>query len=205
MSGGRTPRSTPAAIFLDRDDTLIANHAIATRMPHPGYLYQPELVELLPGAAEACLRLSHAGFALVVVTNQSSLARGWCSIQHIDATNLRTRELLRRQGVELDGFYTSLHSPDGVVPAYACDHPWRKPRGGMLRAAALDLGLDLTRSWMIGDAQRDVDAGLDAGLPIERTIVVGAQPSLTRFGARVPDLPRAADFVLAHAPRPSAQ
>lgn len=188
------------AVFLDRDDTVIANLAIGDRMAHPGYLYEASLVELLPGAAEGCAMLACAGFALVVVTNQSSVARGWCAVEDVERTNLRVRELLARRGVVLAGVYTSLHSPDGVVGvggAYASDHAWRKPRGGMIRAAAQDLGLDLGRSWLVGDAQRDVDAALDAGMKAERALVVGEREVRAgTYRARVSDLVGAARVIL---------
>lgn len=190
-----------SAVFLDRDDTLIANAGIAARMPHAGYLYDPALVELLPGVGEACQRLKSAGYALVVVTNQSSVARGYCDVDAVEATNRRVREVLRESaGVELDGVYTCLFSPDGTVAPYNVDHPWRKPRGGMLRWASDDLRLDLSRSWMIGDAQRDIDAGLDAGLDLERTLLVGSGKAV-RFGARFAGLLEAAEHILRSVPR----
>lgn len=191
------PGSQRAAVFLDRDDTLIANSAIGARMAHPGYLYQAELVELLAGAAEGCVQLARAGYALVVVTNQSAVARGWCRVKDVDRTNLRVRELVRRAGVELAGVYTSLHSPEGAIAGYACEHAWRKPGGGMITAAAADLGLDLGRSWMIGDAERDVQAAVAGGIAVERTIVVGERRDAVRVcGARARDVAEAAEIVL---------
>lgn len=190
-------------MFLDRDDTVIANRALGPRMAHPGYLYEPALVELLPGAAEGCRLLKRAGFLLVIVTNQSSVARGYCGEAAIHATNARLGALLRRgAGVEIDGCYTCLHSPDGHVAPWNTDHPWRKPRGGMLRQAAADLGIDLGRSWMVGDAERDVLAALDAGIARERTIVVGGG-RVEKAGAHVPTLADAAVKILTV--RPAAE
>lgn len=199
------PRSLKPAIFLDRDDTLIANHAIRNRMEHPGYLYRPDLVELLPKAGEGSARFRDAGFLLVVVTNQSSVARGWCTVADVEHTHARLRELLVPYQVTLAGIYTALHSPDATLPALATDHPWRKPGGAMLTAAASDLAIDLSRSWLIGDAQRDLDAAAAAGISPSRVLIVGdhafpSQPARPgTFAARVTDLDAAASYVLSAA------
>jgi D-glycero-D-manno-heptose 1,7-bisphosphate phosphatase len=164
------------AVFLDRDDTLIANRTVTASTAHPGDLFDPALVQLLPGAAAGCRLLSEAGFALVVVSNQGAVARGRCSIEEVEATNDRVRELLAREGVSLAGIYYCPHHPKGTVAPWNAEHPWRKPAPGMLLAAAEDLRLDLGRSWMIGDAERDIEAALAAGIPARRAILVGAAP-----------------------------
>lgn len=196
-------RGLRAAVFLDRDDTLIVNRALGNRLEHPTYLYQPELVELLPGTAEGCAMLTRSGYVLVLITNQSSVARGWCEPRDVERTNQRVRELLEHAGARLEGAYTCFHSPDGVVPGYAVDHPWRKPRGGMIRAAAEDLQLDLSRSWMVGDVQRDIDAGLDAGIALERTVLVGQMGE--RCGWRASDILEMARHVMESTPRAARQ
>lgn len=183
------------AVFLDRDDTLIANSTLAGRLREPGYLYEPGLVELLPGAAGACARLKAAGFALVIVTNQSAVARGYCGVEAVEATNSRVRELIRREaGVEIDGCYFCPYSPDGVVPPFNVDHPWRKPNPGMILWAADDLRLDLTRSWMIGDGERDIVAAIRAGIGVERTALIGEGE--TSAGWRARDVGEGAGVVL---------
>lgn len=164
------------AVFLDRDDTLIVNRAITAGMAHPGSLFDPGLVKLMPGAEEACRVLKEAGYALVVVTNQGAVARGECTIAQVEATNRRVLEVVRAEaGVEIDGVYYCPYHPLGTVPPWNVEHSWRKPGAGMVLAAAEDLGLDLGRSWMIGDAERDVQAGIAAGIGRERTIVVGEE------------------------------
>lgn len=183
------------AIFLDRDDTIIANHDIRDRMAHPGYLYDPALVKLLPGAAEGCATLQSAGFALVVVTNQSAVARGWCSESEIHRTTAEVSRVLALAGVRLDATYACLYSPEGHAEPFNRDHPTRKPRGGMILQAVRDLQLDLLRSWMIGDASRDIEAGIDAGIDLARTIVVGDR-AVPRYGYRAADLMTAASIVL---------
>ena len=190
------------AVFLDRDDTLIVNRAITARTPHPGSLFDPALVRLLPGAATACRDLKRAGFALVVVTNQGAVARGECTIAQVEATNARLRELLKAEsggvgggGVDLDAIYFCPHHPKGTIPPYNTEHPWRKPHPGMFLAAAHDLQLDLARSWMIGDAERDIAAALAAGIPAAHTIILGDEPS-PQAAHRVRAMPDAARIVL---------
>ena len=189
------------AVFLDRDDTLIVNRAITAHTPHPGSLCDPALVRLLPGAAAACRDLKRAGFALVVVTNQGAVARGECSIAQVEATNARLRELLRAEsggdidGIDLDAIYFCPHHPRGTIPPFNIEHPWRKPNPGMFLAAARDLNLDLARSWMIGDADRDITAALAAGIPAKQTIILGDEPS-PLAGHRVRTMPRAAAAIL---------
>jgi D-glycero-D-manno-heptose 1,7-bisphosphate phosphatase len=174
------------AVFLDRDDTLIENRAITARSAWPGDLFDPALVRLLPGVAEGCRRLRQAGYALVVVSNQGGVARGACTVAQVEATNTRLRELLRAEGVELDGIYYCPHHPAGSVAPFNIEHAWRKPSPGMLLAAATDLGLDLSLSWMIGDSPRDSEAAVAAGIPRERALRVGTDaPSFADAAAGV--------------------
>jgi D-glycero-D-manno-heptose 1,7-bisphosphate phosphatase len=164
-----------AAIFLDRDDTLIANREVTAGTPHPGDLCDPALVRLLPGVAEGLARLRDAGFALVVVSNQGCVARGVGTIEQVEACNRRMRELIGAEaGVALDGVYYCPYHPKGTVAPFNTEHPWRKPSPGMILAAAADLGLDLARSWMIGDTARDVEAAVAAGIAAERTVLVSS-------------------------------
>jgi len=144
------------AVFLDRDNTLIAD---------PGYIRQPDQVKLLPGAAEAVRRFRDAGYRVVVVTNQSGVARGYLTEDQLAAVHDRLRTLLRADGAELDAIYYCpyLDGPDATVATYRRKSPLRKPEPGMLLQAAADHQLDLARSWMIGDSERDVEAGRRAG------------------------------------------
>lgn len=188
------------AVFLDRDDTLNENAGLpdeafpATR----GDLFLPEHVRLLPGVLDACIRLAGSGFALVVITNQASVARGSASIRDIEATNDRLRELLTLDNRSLiDAVYAAPHHPEAVVEDLRSDHPWRKPGPGMVLAAARELHLDLPRSWLVGDAQRDLEAGVAAGLPTERCLRVGS-------AGAYPGLPEAADHILTASTPPAA-
>jgi D-glycero-D-manno-heptose 1,7-bisphosphate phosphatase len=161
------------AVFLDRDDTLIANREVTARTSHPGDLVDPALVHLLPGVAAGLRTLREAGFALVVVSNQGCIARGVGTVAQVEACNRQMRDLLRAEaGVELDGVYYCPYHPKGTVAPFNIEHPWRKPAPGMILAAAADLGLDLALSWMIGDSERDVQAANAGGVAAERAVLL---------------------------------
>jgi histidinol-phosphate phosphatase family protein len=149
----KIPRLSPA-VFLDKDGTLVED------IP---YNVDPDRIRLAPGAAEGAVLLAEAGFTLVVVSNQSGVARGLFAEEAIFGVERRLRELLAAEGVSLGGFYYCPHHPLGNVRKYsrACD--CRKPQPGMLTAAAADLELDLSQSWLIGDILDDVEAGNRAG------------------------------------------
>lgn len=173
------PTRLRPAVFLDRDDTLNVNADLPDEA-FPGVrgdLFLPGHVRLLPGVFEACTRLADAGFALVVVTNQACVARDLASVADIEATHDRLRELLTRDDGRclLDGSYAAPHHPEAVDPDFRGDHPWRKPGPGMLLAAAAELGLDLGRSWLVGDMSRDIEAGISAGLGPDRCLRVGPE------------------------------
>jgi len=165
------------AIFLDRDGTLVpddANTGVAAR------------VSLVEGVAPSLRRLRDAGFRLVVATNQGGVARGRFTENDVDAVHSRLSELLDQQtGLKrtIESFYYCPFHPKGIVPEYTREHPWRKPRPGMLLQAAQDMELELERSWLIGDSPRDIAAGRAAGV---RTILV------SRDKARIADA--AADY-----------
>ncbi|MBX3355552.1 MAG: HAD-IIIA family hydrolase [Phycisphaeraceae bacterium] len=167
------------AVFLDRDGTLVDNDAD---------LGDAAGVRLLAEVARGCALLCTAGWALVVVTNQGGVARGAYDEAAVDRVHAELeRQLCEATGLPrvLDAFYHCPFHPEGVVPRYRREHPWRKPAPGMLLAAARDLDLDLAQCWMVGDAERDVLAGRSAGA---RTIRVADDPSSIRATT-------AADFV----------
>jgi D,D-heptose 1,7-bisphosphate phosphatase len=137
------------AVFLDRDGTLIRD---------ADYLADPEAVALLPGIVEALGVLREAGHALVVVTNQSGIARGLYTEAAYRRVAARLDELLAAAGVPLDATYHCPHHPD-----FTGHCPCRKPALGMYRDAARDLGLDLARSWYVGDKASDVLPALATG------------------------------------------
>jgi D-glycero-D-manno-heptose 1,7-bisphosphate phosphatase len=148
------------AIFLDRDGTLIED---------PGYLNHPEQVKLLEGVAEALIELRAMGYMLIVVTNQSAVARGIVSEKILGEIHNRLRQLLTERGAYLDQIYYCPYHPDGVVQKYRKESDWRKPNPGMLLAASDEMDIDLSQSWKIGDSSRDIETGLRAGC---KTILV---------------------------------
>ncbi len=139
-------------LFIDKDGTLIEN------VP---YNVEPSLLRFMPGAAAALARLREAGLALVIVTNQSGIARGYFTRAQFAHLQEALLQGLREQaGVEIDDVMLCPHEPDALGrPACLC----RKPAPGMLIGAARRHGLDLTRSWMVGDTLDDVEAGQRAG------------------------------------------
>ena len=151
---------TARALFLDRDGTLVhARH----------YPSRPEELVLYDGIGPDLRALQAAGFRLVVITNQSGIARGYFSEGDLGLMHDHLAVELARFGVRLDGVYFCPHHPDGVIPELALRCECRKPQPGMLVQAAADLDLDLERSWFVGDILDDVEAGNRAGC---RTILV---------------------------------
>lgn len=144
--------STRAA-FLDRDGTIIVDKP---------YVSDPAQVELVPGAPGALELLQSKGFRLVVVSNQSGVARGFFTEADIAAVNRRMLELLG-PAVRIEKIYYCPHLPEGIRPEYAITCDCRKPEPGMLRRAERELGIDLSQSVVIGDSLRDVMAGRRVG------------------------------------------
>jgi D-glycero-D-manno-heptose 1,7-bisphosphate phosphatase len=136
------------ALFLDRDGTLIVDQR---------YPRDPELVQLLPGVAEV-LREMQRHWLLVIVSNQSGIARGIISAEEATAVHDRMVAMFAAEGVAFAGVYYCPH-----MPGISCD--CRKPSPGMLHTASRELGIDLKQSVMIGDKASDVEAGRFAGLP----------------------------------------
>jgi D-glycero-D-manno-heptose 1,7-bisphosphate phosphatase len=122
-------------------------------------------MELLPGAARALARLKQAGYALVIVSNQSALGCGYVTRQIINEVNDTMAVLIRdAAGIDLDGIYCSYTAPEAVLPEYRYnDHPDAKPNPGLLLHAAADLELDVSASVTVGDRKYDLEAGKSAG------------------------------------------
>ena len=150
------------AVFLDRDGTLIVDK---------DYLHKPEEVEYFPGALEAMKRLQDAGFVLVMVTNQSGVGRGYFTMQDVENVHAKIRADLAALGVTLSEIYTAPEAPD--QPSRG-----RKPSPAFLHDARDAFGLDLARSYMIGDKLSDLEAGWNAG--VKRSLLVR-----TGYGTKV--------------------
>jgi D,D-heptose 1,7-bisphosphate phosphatase len=189
------------AVFFDRDNTLIAN---------AGYLGDPRRVTLLAGAADAVAAVRTLGYAIVIFSNQSGVARGYFTEDAVHAVNKRIEKLLRLSNnrAVIDRHEFCPDHPTAVVLRYRRDGNRRKPNPGMILDAADALALDLSASWVIGDAPRDIAAGKAAGC---RTIWFRdptAKPSPDSAGNAEPDfvvatLEEAANIIRTH-PHPSA-
>ena len=142
------------AVFLDRDGTLnIERDLVRT----------PDELSLIDGTGAALKALQKQGYALIVVTNQSAIARGTLSVDELDKIHESLAERLALEGVSLDGIYYCPHHPTEGAPPLRMICECRKPAPGMLKEAARAHDLDLTRSWMIGDNISDIEAGERAG------------------------------------------
>lgn len=179
------------AVFLDRDGTLNVEK---------DYLYKLEDFEFIPGVPLALKRLHEAGFLLVIVTNQSGVARGYFALEDVTALHLHMQEVLRPFGVQLDGFYICPHHPTAGHPPYDIECDCRKGKPGLLLRAARELKIDLDHSFMVGDKRVDLEAGRSAGC---RSLLVrtgyGAGVSLAGEFADIPafdDFPAATEFLL---------
>jgi D-glycero-D-manno-heptose 1,7-bisphosphate phosphatase len=150
------------AVFLDRDGVLMADY---------GYVGSVDRAELLPGAGEAVRRIRALGFAAVVVTNQSGVARGHYSENDVADLHRWMRAELAKSGAFLDAVYYCPHHPRQGQPPYLCDCDCRKPKPGMILRAAEELGLDLAHSIMVGDQTRDLQAARAARVP--RRVLIG--------------------------------
>ncbi len=175
------------AVFLDRDGTLIVDKV---------YLNDPAQIEYLPGVFEALRLLRDAGYIFCLATNQSGVARGLVQLENLHKIHGIIAADFHGHGVEFAGFY---YAPYPVES----NHPMRKPNSGMLDAGAVDHGIDLSQSWMIGDRMSDVEAGTRAGAG---TILLSGTESPEAFAWAPPDhvadgLLDAAKWIIARGPR----
>jgi D-glycero-D-manno-heptose 1,7-bisphosphate phosphatase len=145
------------ALFLDRDGTL--NEEV-------DYLSNPDDLVLIPGSAAALAKVNARGIPVVVITNQSGIGRGRYDWLDFAAVMSRMDTLLGLEKAHIDAVYASPHHEKGQGDYAVADHPDRKPNPGMLLRAAEEHNLDLSRSWMIGDKDIDLEAGRRAGCKV---------------------------------------
>lgn len=143
-------------MFVDRDGTLIKER---------GYLSDASRVELIDGAGDGVARLIAAGFAVVVLSNQSGVARGYFSLADVESVNHRVRELFALQGASLAGIYTCPHLPEAHDSDFGGTCLCRKPYPGMALEAAQVLGLNLKHSFVVGDKLSDIGLANQLGVP----------------------------------------
>lgn len=145
------------AVFLDRDGVLIED---------TGYPHLEEHLRLTPGAPEAVRRLNALGYLCVIVTNQSGVARGLFTEDQMKGFNALLVRRLAARGAVIGAVYACPYHSEGRVEAYLHpDHPDRKPNPGMILRATADHGIDLKRSFLIGDQPSDLEAARRAGIP----------------------------------------
>jgi histidinol-phosphate phosphatase family protein len=178
------------AVFLDRDGTIIRDTE---------YIRDPDDVALLPGAGPAIARLNEAGLPVIVVTNQSGIARGLLTEQDYERVRMRLDKLLAAEGARIDATYHCPHHPDFTGPC-GC----RKPGLDLYQRAAADHDVDPARSFYVGDRIRDIEPGLLLG---GTTIMLGVEStppgelSVARAGAFVDSLASAVPMILSPRPR----
>jgi heptosyltransferase-2 len=178
-------------VFLDRDGTLNED---------TGYVKSPDDLTLLPGVGSALARLAQAGARLIVVTNQSGVGRGYFTCKDLEAIHAKLRLVLAEDGVTLDGLYSCPHHPDDRCNC-------RKPARVMIDRAVVELQVDLSRAYVIGDSSRDVELAKQVGAK-SLLVMTGPQGAealadLTARGLN-PDhvadaLPQAVAWIITHA------
>lgn len=181
------------AIFIDKDGTLI---------PDIPYNIDPDLISIEEDTIKGIRLLRDKGYLLIVITNQSGIAKGFFTEDQLDKVWNRISGLLEKYYLSIDAFYYCPHEPNGSIRQYAITCNCRKPLPGMILQAARDFNIDLDSSWMIGDILNDVEAGNKAGC---RTILInnGNETEWIMNKSRMPvgmadNILEAARFILQH-------
>ena len=174
------PPALRPCVFFDRD-------GVANRSPGPGYVNHLDDFHILPGFADCVRVAAEKGYPAVVVTNQRGLSRGITPPAQLDAMHAKLRAELAAEGLGLLDILICTADDDA--------HPDRKPNPGMLRTAAERHGLDLAKSWMVGDRESDVKTGQNAGVAATVLVDPGTAPTAATW--RVPDMPACAALLRA--------
>ncbi|MDI2112530.1 D-glycero-alpha-D-manno-heptose-1,7-bisphosphate 7-phosphatase [Commensalibacter nepenthis] len=142
-------------VFLDRDGVINVD---------TGYPHRQADLQLIDGAGDAIARMNRLGFLVIVVTNQSGVARGYFTEQDVHQFHQYIAQALSSYHAHIDAFYQCPYHPDGVIEAYRQDHSDRKPKPGMIERACQEWPIDRNRSFLIGDRQTDLEAAQNANI-----------------------------------------
>ena len=192
MSSSASPPPRPA-LFLDRDGIINVDH---------GYVHRREQFEFVPGIFDLTRYAAALGWPVVVVTNQAGIGRGYFDEAAFETSPRWMRERFAAEGAPIAGVYHCPYHPEFGIGHYRRDHPWRKPRPGMILQAAADLGLDLPRSALIGDRPGDIAAAEAAGIGLRILVGTATAAPDTPAHRAVADLAEA--LAVLRAAQPSA-
>lgn len=180
------------AVFLDRDGVI-------TQDP-PHYAHKPEQLKLVPGAAEAMRSLNEKGLAVVVITNQSGVARGYYTEEDVAIYNKALEEELLKGNARVDAMYYCPHHPDFGDSKYKINCDCRKPNPGLLLLAAKELDIDLERSFVVGDKLSDIMAGKSVGCAAILVLTGHGKEELDKskgeFDCSVPSIVEAVEWIM---------
>lgn len=160
------------AFFLDRDGTINVDF---------GYVGDSENLVLLTGAAEAIKKMNEAGFLVIVISNQSGVARGYFTLEDVEKVNTRLNEMLKEHNAHIDAFYCCPHLANGTVKEFSVDCDCRKPKLGLFKKAIKDYDLDPILCFACGDKERDVENLVDLGIPEAHLGIIDGENSDGHF------------------------
>ena len=171
------------AVFLDRDGVI--NQLVFNKKtneyesPH-----ESKDLALMPNVLESLKKLEDGGYHLFIISNQPSFAKGKTTLEKIKEVHQKLQKQIEDYGIHITEYYYCYHHPDGIVDHYsfACD--CRKPKPFFIHKAKDDYGLDLTKSWMVGDQDSDIECGINAGV---KTIIISNQHSHKKRGRSSPN------------------
>jgi len=174
------------AVFLDRDGTMIED---------VGYLDRLDRLKLFPYTIDAIRLLNRAGYKVIVVTSQNGVAQGMVTEEFLSDAHAHVSRICDAAGAKISGYYYCPHSTHAAVERYRIDCECRKPKPGMIQAAARDHGVDLSQSFMIGDRWRDVEMGLAAGTKALLVETGYGRSEATRRPPNIPPIPVVANVI----------
>lgn len=171
------------AVFLDRDDTLNKDM---------GAVHSIEKLELLPGIIRG-LQMLNKEYLLIIVSNQSGIGKGLYSKKTYEEIMKKMLSIFKKNGIKITDYYHCPHHRTEGIGEYRCECECRKPKNGMILQAAKEYNINLKKSWLIGDAERDIEAGNRSNC---RTILLGDNKKNADFAAA--DMIEAAEIILSH-------